>query len=494
MKAQPFARLFLRLLPLLCIPLLTLSTRPSSEGLLPGQSQQMEAQALSPEEALEAAADLAERARRSPWRDELWEQAGLLALQGEDYQAAISYLGAAKRLSPEARIQLGQAHELAGEAEEARRVWEEALEEAPATKRAELLGKLSNLAFSKGEWKEAEERLEALLQERLEDAQANYRLGLLLAAREPKLARAPLERAALADPALGSQVEALSRALRQAGVCPDPACALVESGRALGSLNEWALAATAFERATAVRPDYAEAWAFLGEARQHVADRGKDPQGQAGEIDSGDIEALAALEKALTLDPKSVSTHLLLALYWQRRGDSIRALVFAKAAAELEPDNPAVQAELGRNLAKAGDLTAALTAYRQAVELAPRDPSYWRLLASFTLEYDHQVREAGLPAARQAVLLAPEDPASLLSLGQVFFQLADLVNAKRFLQRAIEIDPNYAPAHLHLGLVHLLQDNPSQAYQQIALARSLAPGTAAAEQAERILASSFGHR
>ena len=268
----------------------------------------------------------------------------------------------------------------------------------------------------------------------------------------------------------------------------------MESGRALGSLGEWVLAGAAFERAVELRPDYAEAWAFLGEARQHL-DEARLIQafpvsgGQAAPAKTG--SALAALEKALALDPGSVSTCLLLALYWQRQGDFDQALENAQAAANLAPRSPAVQAELGGNLAQAGHLPAALEAYQRASGLAPHDPTYLRLLAAFTLQYDHQVREVGLPAARRAVLIAPDDPASLVTLGQVLFTLGDLVNAERFLQRALALDPGFAPARLHLGLVHLLQNDTDRALEQFTLVRSLAAGTPLADQAERIIASNF---
>ncbi len=343
------------------------------------------------------------------------------------------------------------------------------------------LRQAADTAFSQGDWAAAGAALEGLLALRPDDAASRYRLALLLAAEDPGAARAPLEQAAALDPALEAPAQALLQSLRVAGRCPDPACALVESGRGLAGLEEWSLAARAFERAASLRPDYAEAWAFLGEALQHL------PAPAASQREA----ALTALIKALELDPDSVSTYLLLSLYWQRQGHYGRGLDYARQAAELDPLSPAAVSESGACLARTGDLPAALEAYRRAAALAPRDPAYLRLLAAFTLEYDHQVREAGLPAARRAVLLNPDDPASPVVLGQVLFKLGDLTGAERFFRRALELDPAFAPAHLHLGLVHLLQEDPAAAYEQFSLARSLASGTPLAEQAERLIASNF---
>ncbi len=42
-------------------------------------------------------------------------------------------------------------------------------------------------------------------------------------------------------------------------------------------------------------------------------------------------------------------------------------------------------------------------------------------------------------------------------MGQALFMLDDTLNAERFLLRALQTDPGYAPAHLHLGQVYLLE-------------------------------------
>jgi tetratricopeptide (TPR) repeat protein len=482
------------LLPLLCILLLSLAPRPLAAVQALRQASRLAEHASTPGDSLRAASAQAEAARRLPWRTDLWEKAGALALQGEDPRAAIAYFEASPRLSLPAQIQLGRAYEAVGALPAARQAWEAALAQAPAVDQPELLENLSTLALSQGDWEGAQSALERLLALRPEEAQNHYRLGLLLSVLEPSAARPSLKRAVELDPALSKPVDTLLRSLLIANLCPDPACELVESGRALGSLGEWTLAGAAFERAVELRPDYAEAWAFLGEARQHLDDEAllqASPAAGGQAPPEENDSALAALQKARALDPGSVSTRLLLALYWQRQGDLDQALENAQAAANLAPRSPAVQAELGGNLAQAGDLPAALEAYQRASGLAPHDPAYLRLLAAFTLQYDHQVREVGLPIARRAVLLTPGDPASLVTLGQVLFKLGDLVNAGRFFRRALALDPGYAPAHLHLGLVHLLQNEPDRALEQFTLVRSLAAGTPLAEQAERIIAGNF---
>jgi tetratricopeptide (TPR) repeat protein len=147
--------------------------------------------------------------------------------------------------------------------------------------------------------------------------------------------------------------------------------------------------------------------------------------------------------------------------------------------------------EAGSLLATQGDLAAAQAAYMKAVDLAPHDPAYLRLLAGFCLKYDNQVRELALPAARRAVAMGPEDPANLDLMAQVLLELNDLLNARRFLQRALQAQEDFPLAHLHLGQLYLASGDLPAAEKELSLARSLAPGSPAAGHAQRLLQSYF---
>jgi tetratricopeptide (TPR) repeat protein len=310
-----------------------------------------------------------------------------------------------------------------------------------------------------------------------------YQIGLLYAVLEPDLALAYLEQAAALDPALGPGARRLQDAIVLARLKDEQAYTLLESGRVLAGLGEWKLAAAAFQRAVELRPDYAEAWAFLGEAYQQLPDQEKPAE--ANEL------ALAALQRAVSLDPHSLSANLFIGLYWKRTGRLEAAMTYLLAAERQEPANPAVQVELGSCTAEKGNVSEALVYYQKAASLAPKDPTYWRALAAFTLQYKFQVREVGLPAARQSVILLPEDPRSLDVLGQVFYALEDLDSALRFLKQALEHQAEYAPSHLHLGRVYLLKGDASLARRHLQQASLLAPGSPTADQAERLLAQYF---
>jgi Flp pilus assembly protein TadD len=200
---------------------------------------------------------------------------------------------------------------------------------------------------------------------------------------------------------------------------------------------------------------------------------------------------LEELQTALVLDPNSVAANTFMALYWSRKNKYDLALRAIHAALLLDPKNPALQVELGNILAASGDSPGAYQAFQQAVALSPNDPSYLCSLARFSLSYEFEVSGVALPAARRAVVLAPKLPESQDTLAQVMIRLGDLDSAARFVWRALQADPDYPPAHLHLGLIYALRGEQGAAYQELTLASSLAPGSATSDQALRLLQTYF---
>lgn len=428
----------------------------------------------------QAAQSIASAAEIIPWRTRLWEQAGDYALQGGEAQAAINYFSKAAALdslSPSGYLALGDACLRSGDITSAAQWWQTA--QRAGIPDRDIYARLLPVHRQQGDYPAVLTDLKALVNIQPDDAGLQYQLGLVWAAIQPEEALPHLNRAAELDQSFIEQTAKLAQNIRIARMKEDPAFTLLEAGRALGALNEWELAAEAFRQSAQTRPDYAEAWAYLGEARQQL------PATQA----TGD--GLAELEHALQIDPKSLSAHMFLSLYWQRQGQLDKALAYLEKAAALYSEYPTLQTEMGHILALQGDLSAAQQAYQQATGLAPQDPTYYRQLAAFSLAHNYQLSQVGLPAARRGLLLSPNDPASLDMLGQVLLELGDSASAKRFFERAILLQPQYAPAHLHLGLIYIIEENRPAAYEKFNQVLSLAPSTTAANQAQRLLDNYF---
>jgi tetratricopeptide (TPR) repeat protein len=305
----------------------------------------------------------------------------------------------------------------------------------------------------------------------LEIAETNYELGILLAVEDSASALPYLRRAVELNPTY-RDAGILAFTIQRALTKDHPTYSLMAAGRELASQNKWDLAARAFQKAVDIQPDYAESWAFLGEAQQHLEERFAD-------------DALPALANALELKPESLVANILMALYWKRAGDLERQYQYLAKAAQIDPENPAILVDIGDASAILGDLETGYNYHLQAIELTYKDPAYLRALVRFCIRYNYNLREVALPVARQAVIADQGNPATLDMMGQLLFRLGDLLNAQRFYQRALTRDPEYAPAYLHLGQIYSLQGQSAQAAEAFSRAIALAPGSPTASLAER---------
>lgn len=427
------------------------------------------------EERYEDAMRLYESAARLLfWRRDLWEQAGLAAYRGQDMHNAVRLLEQARAgdsLSAQGWDILGAAHWKMEEREKALSVWLEGTSRQPAY--PPLYEHLALVYHEAGEYDAEQKVLEQWLS--IADAPpAHFRSGLLLMLSDIGRARAQFDLTSALDPEYASAAQTLIKTLDLAALEPDSARRLTILGRGLGLVEEWGLARKAFESAVQADEKNAEAWAWLGEARQH--------QGQDGS---------AELERALNLDADDPVVRGLRGLYWKRQDRYAEALKEYQQASRLEPGNPAWQVSMAEAYTRMGDLISALAAHQKATELAPEAADYWRLLSLFCSDNGVQVSEIGLPAARKAVDLAPNDARALDALGWAFANAGYLYNAELNLLKAIQLAPDLAIAHVHLAQTYLRKGDQASALNELNLARQLDPGGPAGELATQLLKQYF---
>jgi tetratricopeptide (TPR) repeat protein len=427
---------------------------------------------------LSASQSLASAGKFFPWRYELNIQAGRLAIQAEEPHAAIQYFerpGTLSHLSYEDKILLGDAYYQAGELVVAEALWTHLSDSNPTS---QVYERLANLFLERGDYTATAEALERLLTLTPSDIWLYYQVGSLYAATEPLRALPFLAQAAEIDPENAANARELHDRIRTASLFDDPAYSLVIAGRQVASSGDWQLAVAAFQNATRQRPDYADAWAFLGEARGHLA---------VAETGSVSVAGFFELNRAIQLDPSSILANTFMGLYWERQEEYSLAQSYLDNAIQLSQQDPYLYVELGSLLSKAGEIPAALTAYQAAIQLAPQDPLFPRLLAEFALQNQIQLRQLALPAARQAVMLDPTEPASLDVMAQVMLALLDYQSAERYALNALQTDPGYLPAYLHLGTAYLYQGESDLARQWLEKAQEKDPSSWVSAQAKRML-------
>lgn len=407
----------------------------------------------------EAAEHYQKAAQRIPWRADLYELSGHAYYHAKEYaQADAVYHEAFQRdvFSPEGWVAWGDVNYLRDDPQRATEIWEQAL--AQKNPSEHLYSRLAEIYQSRGEISKATETLQKYVSAHQEDSSARYRLGLLLTLSDPERALTELLSASQLETQFDPAVQTLRTTLNLAAIEDSPSRRSVIIGRGLGLVSEWQLARIAFEEAVRLDERNADAWAWLGEANH-----------QTGMPAAGDKE----FEQALKLDPNSSTVRGLRGLYLQRIGNFREALSEFEAAARLEPNNPTWHVSLGETHAKLGDLIQALSSYQTATSLAPEDPSYWRMLAVFCAQNNVNVKDVGVPAAQKAVVLDGDDAASLDVLGWLLTLAARYDEAGRMLDRALELDSQNGPAHLHVGMLYLQMNDRASAYDHLVQARDL---------------------
>jgi tetratricopeptide (TPR) repeat protein len=423
--------------------------------------------AVSADASSEASLAYAQAAAYAPWRYDLWEQAGIYALKAGKPQFAKSLFERVEQessLSAQGLMAMGDIADLEGQTRLALGYWGKALSRQDSY---DLHFRLANAYYQQGDLENAVVHQASLVKFNPTNIDHNLQLGMMLAALDPEAAPAYLSHAVDLDPALSENLTPLIRSIRTSQRSDDPSYAYVSAGQSLASMGEWSLAVVALTKATELNPEYADAWAYLGEARQQIGEDGIDN-----------------LDTALQLDPETIAGNTLMALYWQRQQRYDLALIYIHSAARLDPLNPALQAEIGNTLGLLGNLTSAESHYLRAVDLAPNNPTYWQLLANFYIRHELNLHEA--------VILAPDDPTSLDAMAQIYLLMESPHIARRFLERALASDSGYAPAHLHMGLVFIMNGDTIRSFQKFNLAKDLSPpGSPTAELADRLLDTHF---
>jgi protein O-GlcNAc transferase len=270
---------------------------------------------------------------------------------------------------------------------------------------------LGSILMESGQRSESIEQLREGVRLRPKSAEAHNALGeAYIAFGETAGARPEFERAVELDPRhaqahvnlaaiLMEQGEQRIRMIRPSAIRRKPDAAIPTRAKIYSEERDAAKAAAELQQAVELRPDFAEAWSDLGEARKSLSDgngalaafrravalRPEDPVARvrlgSQLLDTGAAhEAVVHLDEAVRLDPKNQSALNALQRALRQDGQVERAGAATKKLAELlrardEADQKLVVAletnNRGAELQKAGDVRAALEKYRAAVDLLP---------------------------------------------------------------------------------------------------------------------------
>ncbi|HAL15534.1 MAG TPA: hypothetical protein DCP32_01905 [Anaerolineaceae bacterium] len=423
----------------------------------------------------EAAKYLRQVLEYQPQRSDLFERIAALEFSAGDYTRAIASYEEADvngKISASGLLNLGDSYQQTGDPAAATGTWAQ-LASLPTVDAAQLAAAAGRLRTA-GDWDSTLQTAQRWLELEPESVQAAWLTGMLLSTRSIAEAARPLAIAGNGEGVEAENSRHLLEVLGQAALQNDRAYQLVLIGQRLGELGQWDVAETAFQAALIRVPEYAEAWAFLGESRQQ--------QGKDGWTD---------LLRAKSIAPNSDIVLSALTLYWSRQNKPMIALAYLQKLAANHPDQGRWQVEIGRTFAQAGDLVSAMAAYQHAVEIEPINAQFWRALAVFSVTYGFDFAAFSLPAIERALILASKDLQVLDAAGWVYFMHGDLEKAEQFLQLALAEDGEFEAAQFHLAQVYIAGNRFSLAFPLLKTAAAQNADPAVATQAQRLLDKHF---
>jgi tetratricopeptide (TPR) repeat protein len=246
-----------------------------------------------------------------------------------------------------------------------------------------------------------------------------------------------------------------------------------------------------FERAIALQPDYAEAWAAL--AQMHVSDAlfyrvtprealalARPAAERALALDEGSAEAHVAmasvafslewdfvaaerhLRQAVSLDPSSAVAHKGLMYFYACLGRGGEALAAVERAVALDPLSPDTLLMAAWAPYYAGDYQRSLEAVARAFELAPGQAAPLHMMAAWSHHALGQAAEAAA-ACDRALAVLPNDQIVLATCGGPLAAVgrvseADGIFLRLLAQRAAGILDPY-----NLGVYWAFRDDAARA-------------------------------
>ena len=178
----------------------------------------------------------------------------------------------------------------------------------------------------------------------------------------------------------------------------------------------------------------------------------------------GDTQAaLAILTPLAASQPRWAAVHFDLGAALGRAGRGQEAIAALRRAVTLDPELPQAWRALGDHLMAVGDLDAADAAYARHVRHATADP---RLLGAASALAEDRVPEAEA-LLRAHLKAAPTDVAAIRMFAEVAARLGRNEDALNLLERCLELAPGFHAARQNYALVLHRSNQPERALAQI---------------------------
>ncbi len=260
---------------------------------------------------------------------------------------------------------------------------------------------------------------------------------------------------------LGRAEEALEAYDRALALQPNYAWAWARKGRTLRLLERYEDALGCFDRALELSPTYGWAWNGRGIVQERLNRREEalESYRRASELKPGDVwpwynqadilQSMGRYEEALPLLDRALSADPMHAHSWAKRGQIYRlmeryesAVKAYRVALKAQPDYGWARNGLGLALKALGRWQEALTAFRNAARDAPGEVWHWYNQVEMLVEQSRY--SEALAPAQEAVKVDPNHAYSWAKLAQVQRYLHHYEDALEAYSRATALSPDYA--------------------------------------------------
>jgi len=197
-------------------------------------------------------------------------------------------------------------------------------------------------------------------------------------------------------------------------------------------------------------------------AQQAVAAAPKNPkaltaQARAFNWLEKNEEAVNAALDALDISPQFANALAVLGEIYTDEGNYAKAEEYLNQAQAIEPENLTLLRNRAYLYERRRQFEEAITAYDAAIAAAPYR---FDLLLEKGLLYRVQLLDfQKANSAYERAVRIYKAPVTLDALGESLYNAGDHLQAVRVLRQAVEIDPNYGPAQVHLGMVLYVRRN-----------------------------------
>jgi serine/threonine-protein kinase len=205
-------------------------------------------------------------------------------------------------------------------------------------------------------------------------------------------------------------------------------------------------AIASFRRSVEVDPNFALAWAGLGQTYWRQARTGADEEAA--------VRAVESAERAIKISPGLGVAHSVLGTIYGDAGRTEDAIRELRKAIELAPGNAEAVRELARLYANTGRFPEAEDSFRKAIQSRPTDWYAYLLLGLFYQA--HQRYQDAEGAYHSALQFAPGNEIVARNIGALYIQTGRYPEAVQVLEKSLSLHAN-ARTSLSLGAAYFYQ-------------------------------------